>query len=475
MNDEHQESYPGRCSVCGTENVFVQAHRSVREGFHCPSCRSSLRYRAQAECLLDLLDIDGARCLADDRVKRRLESLAVYEPGVSGPLRSPLSAAARYESSFFWPDVNPGQARDGVTCQDLEALTFDDASFDLVVTSDIMEHVRHPWRAFAEIQRVLKPGGWHVFSIPFRHPPAPRSVPRVDTSGEEDVHLLEPHYHGDGAGGQSLVYTDFGLDMVARLARMGCDVGVHPPSDDHPRKGSVLTFSARRKRHGQSVAPARPPACNICGGRSFVPGPGGRLSRNRKEPRCEGCGSLERHRAIRHAWDALLDGRLGTLDALQFSRDSSVDAGWFGSYERSIYDTENSLDIQAIDRPDARYDVVVCNHVLEHVEQDRTAFCELLRVLREDGFLQMTVPAPMGRDVTDEWGFPDQQRHGHFRHYGLDLVDRFRDACPGVDVVRVRSADPVTGLEDYVFWWSRAPATLDALREALGDLVDDEP
>ena len=41
----------------------------------------------------------------------------------------------------------------------IEALDLPDASFDVVLCTQVLEHVRHPQRALAEIARVLKPGG----------------------------------------------------------------------------------------------------------------------------------------------------------------------------------------------------------------------------------------------------------------------------------------------------------------------------
>jgi len=49
---------------------------------------------------------------------------------------------------------------------DVEPLPFADASFDVVVFSEVMEHVRFPQKALAEIARVLRPGGRHVGSVP---------------------------------------------------------------------------------------------------------------------------------------------------------------------------------------------------------------------------------------------------------------------------------------------------------------------
>ena len=50
------------------------------------------------------------------------------------------------------------------------------------------------------------------------------------------------------------------------------------------------------------------------------------------------------------------------------------------------------LDIQAIDRPDEAYDVVLCSHVIEHVADDRNALRELLRIVSRRGFLILAFP-----------------------------------------------------------------------------------
>jgi len=42
-----------------------------------------------------------------------------------------------------------------------------DESFDLVITLDVFEHVLRPAKAFAEIARTLKPGGAHIYTVPY--------------------------------------------------------------------------------------------------------------------------------------------------------------------------------------------------------------------------------------------------------------------------------------------------------------------
>ena len=54
----------------------------------------------------------------------------------------------------------------GFRNEDLEALTFPDASFDLTVTLDVMEHVNQPDVVLREVARTLRPGGAYLFTVP---------------------------------------------------------------------------------------------------------------------------------------------------------------------------------------------------------------------------------------------------------------------------------------------------------------------
>ncbi|MDH3902445.1 MAG: class I SAM-dependent methyltransferase [Xanthomonadales bacterium] len=207
--------------------------------------------------------------------------------------------------------------------------------------------------------------------------------------------------------------------------------------------------------------------CAICNGRKFGPGPGGRMSFAGIAPRCLNCGSLERHRFLRQVWNAISQDSKKSKRVIQFSNDTSVEKSWFLDYELSIYGGKNSLDLQSIDRADSCYDIAICNHVLEHVEDDKRAFRELMRILNPSGFLQMTVPNPVRMSVTEDWGYPDTDRHGHFRHYGLDLISRFKSAEPTSYMFYVDSADPITGTNDFVFFWAKSERSLNKLKSDL--------
>ncbi|MFQ5935194.1 MAG: class I SAM-dependent methyltransferase [Acidiferrobacterales bacterium] len=199
---------------------------------------------------------------------------------------------------------------------------------------------------------------------------------------------------------------------------------------------------------------AAKPACNICGGTEFELGPNNRKSGTGRPPRCRRCQSLERHRQLRQVYAQLPVEYLASLEVLQLSPDIGVDPSWFKRYEVSVFQGENSLNLEAIDRADASYDLVICNHVLEHVADDRKGMRELMRVTRPSGLVQITVPTPYTRAVTVDWGYAKPESHGHYRGYGKDFLYKFREVYPGAIVLQVEAVDAVTSAGGYVYLWS---------------------
>ena len=231
----------GTCSVCGHHGNYLVDGRPTRENFQCGRCKASLRYRHQADALL-WVTATGATSIRELAGTPELRRMSIYEPGIIGPFRRYLAALPSYTSSYYWEDLALGAEREGVRCENLEALTFADEAFDLVISSDMLEHVRHPDACFAEIRRVLRVGGSHVFTVPFQWPLTATTVKRVDVSGPTDVHILPPVFHRspiDPAG--SLVYSDFGMDLPHHLGTFGYEV-VAPHGF-----ANAITLIARRR------------------------------------------------------------------------------------------------------------------------------------------------------------------------------------------------------------------------------------
>jgi len=172
----------------------------LRDHYLCNRCKSIPRNRALVNAL--------------NAFRPDWKSLSMHESSPGGPLSEYLGRCnENYSASHYFPDIPRGQYKDGIRSEDLSRLTFADEAFDLVVTSDVFEHVMEPESAFSEIARVLKPGGMHVFTMPYYGEMA-RSRQRAHVVDTEIVFLEEPVYHGNPLSEEgSLVTYDWGRDF----------------------------------------------------------------------------------------------------------------------------------------------------------------------------------------------------------------------------------------------------------------------
>jgi len=229
----------GQCNVCGRPSVFFcDDVRQAREQLVCAFCGATSRYRSIARGVLravaEKTGVRGAS-IASLASKRSGTTLHIYDTQVASPSYRIPEMLSRcpfihVQTSRFKPERPPGEALgEGITNQNLEALTFGDQTFDLVITSDVMEHVRLADQAHREIRRVLRPGGIYLFTVPhFRD--RDETVMRVrihapdDPGRDEDI--LPREYHGDGnsESGQALVYRHFALDLDREFEGLGFTV-----------------------------------------------------------------------------------------------------------------------------------------------------------------------------------------------------------------------------------------------------------
>jgi SAM-dependent methyltransferase len=192
----------------------------------CPFCGPALVLRLRNEEA-------GVRCLrcgaspvhvSLGRALRQVGSLAdrdVYELSARGPLAAHLRKHARsVVLSEYFADLPPGGIRAGVRCEDVQKLSYADASFDLVTHTEVLEHVPDDARAFAELRRVLRPGGWLLFTVPLY---GAATLERARLRDGAIEHLAPPMYHGDPArGGEPvLAFRDYGHDIASRLFAAG--------------------------------------------------------------------------------------------------------------------------------------------------------------------------------------------------------------------------------------------------------------
>jgi SAM-dependent methyltransferase len=113
------------------------------------------------------------------------------------------------------------------------------------------------------------------------------------------------------------------------------------------------------------------------------------------------------------------------------------------------------MDVTAIPDPASSYDLIVCNHVLEHVDSVEDALAELFRVLAPGGTAVLQTPYASGlaRTFEDPGITNDADRlffYGqadHCRLFGRDLFEAME--ASGFDVHLIAHADVLAGIDAF--------------------------
>ena len=264
----------GFCTACGATSTFsfnswvipddlaeswndpsIALAYLRRESMFCRRCCASLRVRRIAETLVSLYG-KHSRSMAALVLEDDFRSLDVAEINTIGSLGSLHAVLARLPHLSFSEYRGPerlGELVGGVRNEDVARLTYPDRSFDLVLSSDTLEHVPDFRSALRETRRVLRPGGRHVFTVPvIATRTATEARARVGPDGELE-HLLQPLYHGRGAGlyrrlpvgDDLLAFTEFGSDLTGHIREAGFEPEVFTAGPGDDGTGATFVFSGR--------------------------------------------------------------------------------------------------------------------------------------------------------------------------------------------------------------------------------------
>ncbi len=115
------------------------------------------------------------------------------------------------------------------------------------------------------------------------------------------------------------------------------------------------------------------------------------------------------------------------------------------------------MDVTNIENKDNWFDVIVCNHVLEHIPDDHKAMSELYRVLKPGGWAILQVPVSLSLDRTleDSTAVTPEEREkifgqeDHVRIYARDYKDRLETVGFRVKVDKFEEKDSVSDIRKY--------------------------
>jgi len=162
----------------------------------------------------------------------------------------------------------------------------------------------------------------------------------------------------------------------------------------------------------------------------------------RKNALCPGTLSLERHRLLWLYLDKETNILSSNLKVLHVAPEQIFYKKFknFKHWDYLTFDINSPIadikgDLKSMQFKDESFDLIICNHVLEHIEDDRRALKEIYRVLKRGGISILQVPININRKQTfEDFNITSHQQrekyfgqYDHVREYGLDFKERIEE------------------------------------------------
>lgn len=168
-----------------------------QQGVICQNCQVNLRTMALAFAIMKTFHFSG---VFKDFVRSfRARRLNILEINEAGSLTQYLRKLPKHVIKHY-PQI------------DMMDIMYDEKKFDLVIHSDTLEHVLDPKKALKECYRILKPGGYCIFTVPI-------ILGRLSMSRENKP--ISYHGNPNFPLDDFIVHTEFGADIWSYVMQSG--------------------------------------------------------------------------------------------------------------------------------------------------------------------------------------------------------------------------------------------------------------
>jgi len=209
------------CNICDNNLEFHldfshKSHEvfSFREGLVCEKCKSISRDRLIIWALCNIThNEDNLSKIPQNKEIRLLEATGYRgHPHI-------LQKKFDYCNNSFgaWRDITT-TSRPHLE-SDFQHLPFKDNYFDVVISSEVFEHIRLIDKALSEVSRVLKDGGYMIMTIPYLYNHK-NTVISIEPCNDLDFFYLPPSLHA----GDTIEYRAYAKDFFEKLNYFGFNV-----------------------------------------------------------------------------------------------------------------------------------------------------------------------------------------------------------------------------------------------------------
>ena len=230
----------GHVIVNGTQTFSWARHRQLAWAIVQAGKLGFLPKLSHIESLADILSAGSTIRIWNTQTESTIHDVLHSLPGY---VSSEYLADKSLKSGDF--GVNNGRR---VRHEDLMDPSFNENELDLIISTEVFEHIPFPYLAHRQVHKILKVGGVHVFTVPFGAVPTD-SVHAILYPTGEVSYVGEPIMHGDPVRPEGVpVFTIFGKEMITKLCKMGFDTyvyDIHIPREGILGQGAVV-FIARK-------------------------------------------------------------------------------------------------------------------------------------------------------------------------------------------------------------------------------------
>lgn len=199
----------------------------------CPRCGSSIFIALQKDpfmtrCLQCRANVTNLSLIPviKDHFRGSFKGKRAYELSTYGSTLDWLRMHfERVDVSEYFPNRVRGEIVNGIQNEDIQNLTFEDDSFDVITSNQVFEHVPDDTKGYAECFRVLRHGGCLTFSVPLYNISQTEQVAYLDNTGQV-VFIGEPEYHDsrlEGAKSAPVFWHHSLNDIMERVKSAGFD------------------------------------------------------------------------------------------------------------------------------------------------------------------------------------------------------------------------------------------------------------
>lgn len=161
---------------------------------------------------------------------------------------------------------------------------------------------------------------------------------------------------------------------------------------------------------------------------------------------CPYCSSRARHRGLSFIYKMEISDLDGESKVLHFAPEPvfySIFKNKLFSYQTIDYILEDvdlpRQDVQNLSIASDLFDIVLSNHVIEHVPNDDKAISEMYRITKRGGKVIITIPGNFKRTKTVY--FDNLKNNGHYRDYGIDFIEKMKKVFPKVEIIDLSKFD----------------------------------